>query len=808
MDVTPILDSLNDAQRAAVTAGAGNRLVLAGAGSGKTRVLVHRIAWLIQVEQAPPWSLLAVTFTNKAAREMKQRIERMLDVPAGGMWVGTFHGLAHRFLRAHWQDAKLPQQFQILDSDDQMRLVRRIMKELSLDEARWPPRQAQGFINKHKDEGRRAEQIDGGGDFYQQQLIDIYRRYQAACDKAGSVDFAELLLRAFEVLRDRPDILHHYRERFRHILVDEFQDTNAIQYAWLRLLAGERDNLFLVGDDDQSIYGWRGAKVEHIQRFQREYPNTEIVRLEQNYRSTGNILGAANALIANNPTRLGKNLWTDDGAGEPIRRYAAFNEVDEARFVVERIRRYSVDEGMARLIADCADPDWSAVAALEEALIQAGLPYRVYGGQRFFERAEIKDALAYLRLLLNPSDDDAFERMMNVPTRGIGPRTVELLREQARAAGSSLADHVTLRPAEILARHAWSADQRLDLFADIKRSVDAIGDFAGARQAALFRDFCARSSEMYRTLERAFIHEATPTPLSLVLDAGLIPVARLKPYSTLWDDLGRFFPDPRLRQLFGRYATYVGSSPFRAPPTLAIVAHVELGGVWMVEGGIQRLPAACATLAAAQGVTVRYGCTVAEVEVKHGRAVGVRLADGERIAADAVLCNADSAALAAGRFGRKPRRAVPRHGVKARSLSAVTFSVNAPASGFPLVRHNVFFSSDYAAEFDAIFRRGRLPEEPTVYVCAQDRADDSAAPNGPERLLCLVNAPPRGDIQPFEPGEIEQCEENTFNLLARCGLQVDLTSARRVITTPMAFERLFPATGEALYGRTTHGGLP
>ncbi len=373
------------------------------------------------------------------------------------------------------------------------------------------------------------------------------------------------------------------------------------------------------------------------------------------------------------------------------------------------------------------------------------------------------------------------------------------------AAGSSLADHVTLRPAEILARHAWSADQRLDLFADIKRSVDAIGDFAGARQAALFRDFCARSSEMYRTLERAFIHEATPTPLSLVLDAGLIPVARLKPYSTLWDDLGRFFPDPRLRQLFGRYATYVGSSPFRAPPTLAIVAHVELGGVWMVEGGIQRLPAACATLAAAQGVTVRYGCTVAEVEVKHGRAVGVRLADGERIAADAVLCNADSAALAAGRFGRKPRRAVPRHGVKARSLSAVTFSVNAPASGFPLVRHNVFFSSDYAAEFDAIFRRGRLPEEPTVYVCAQDRADDSAAPNGPERLLCLVNAPPRGDIQPFEPGEIEQCEENTFNLLARCGLQVDLTSARRVITTPMAFERLFPATGGALYGRTTHG---
>jgi DNA helicase-2/ATP-dependent DNA helicase PcrA len=437
-DVSAILDKLNAAQRTAVTAGAGNRLVLAGAGSGKTRVLVHRIAWLIQVEQVPPWSLLAVTFTNKAAREMKQRIERMLDQPTGGMWVGTFHGLAHRFLRAHWQDAKLPQQFQILDSDDQYRLVRRILKELELDEARWPPRQVQGFVNQHKDEGRRAQHIDGGGDFYQHQMIDIYRRYQDACDSAGAVDFAELLLRAYEVLRDRPDILHHYRERFRHILVDEFQDTNAIQYAWLRLLAGARDNLFLVGDDDQSIYGWRGAKVEHIQRFQREYPNTEVVRLEQNYRSTGNILGAANALIANNPTRLGKNLWTEDVAGEPIRVYAAFNEVDEARFVVERIRKYCVDEGLAR--AECAILYRTTAQSrlFEEALIQAGIPYRVYGGQRFFERAEIKDALAYLRLLVNAHDDGAFERVINLPPRGIGPRTVDLLREHSRAQGSSL----------------------------------------------------------------------------------------------------------------------------------------------------------------------------------------------------------------------------------------------------------------------------------------------------------------------------------------------------------------------------------
>ncbi|MFP4075598.1 MAG: DNA helicase II [Halochromatium sp.] len=437
-DVSHILDPLNPAQREAVTADAGNRLVLAGAGSGKTRVLVHRIAWLLQVQDVRPWRILAVTFTNKAAREMKGRLQEMLGEPVGGMWVGTFHGLAHRFLRAHWQDAGLPQQFQILDSDDQFRLVKRTLKALELDEARWPPRQAQGFINSQKDEGRRPQHIDAAGDFFQEQMLRIYRTYQQACDKAGSVDFAELLLRAHELLRERADILHHYRERFAHILVDEFQDTNAIQYAWLRLLAGDRDNLFLVGDDDQSIYGWRGARVENIQSFQRDYPNTQIVRLEQNYRSTGTILGAANALIANNPSRLGKNLWTEDSAGEPIRRYAAFNEIDEARFVVERIRRASQEEGLAR--SDCAILYRTTAQSrlFEEALIQAGLPYRVYGGQRFFERAEIKDALAYLRLIGNPADDTAFERVVNLPPRGIGARTIDLLRTQARADGSTL----------------------------------------------------------------------------------------------------------------------------------------------------------------------------------------------------------------------------------------------------------------------------------------------------------------------------------------------------------------------------------
>ncbi len=438
MDVSHILEPLNEAQREAVTAEPGNLLVLAGAGSGKTRVLVHRIAWLLQVEQARPWSILAVTFTNKAAREMRARIEEILQGPVMGMWVGTFHGLAHRFLRAHWQDAELPQQFQILDADDQYRLIRRTLKAMSLDEARWPPRQVQGFINKQKDEGLRPEHIDDAGDFYLARMREIYAEYEAACKRGGTVDFAELLLHMHELLRDRPDILHHYRERFAHILVDEFQDTNAIQYAWLRLLSGDRDNLFLVGDDDQSIYGWRGAKVENIQSFQKDYPGARVVRLEQNYRSSGNILSAANALIANNAARLGKNLWTKDQAGEPIRRYTAFDEVDEARFVVERIRRYAQDEGYRR--SECAILYRTTAQSrlFEEALIQARIPYRIYGGLRFFERAEIKDALAYLRLLANPEDDTSFERAVNNPPRGIGVKTLDILREQARGAHCSL----------------------------------------------------------------------------------------------------------------------------------------------------------------------------------------------------------------------------------------------------------------------------------------------------------------------------------------------------------------------------------
>jgi len=431
MDVTPILDPLNDAQREAVTAPVGNLLVLAGAGSGKTRVLVHRIAWLLAVEGATPWSILAVTFTNKAAREMRGRIEELLGQPLGGMWVGTFHGLAHRLLRAHWQEAGLPQSFQILDADDQFRLIKRLLKGLDLDEASWPPRQVQWFINGKKDEGLRPQHLDDGGDPYLRQMIRLYAEYQAACERGGMVDFAELLLRALELWRERPDVLHHYQERFRHVLVDEFQDTNAVQYAWLKLLTGGRNNLFVVGDDDQSIYGWRGARVENIHSLQEHFAATRLVRLEQNYRSTGNILNAANALITHNASRLGKELWTEDGDGEPISLYAAFNEIDEARFVAERIRQY-IEEGHRRSEMAILYRTTAQSRLFEEALIHAAIPYRVYGGLRFFERAEIKDALAYLRLLSNPQDDGAFERAVNTPPRGIGAKTLDAVRAHAR----------------------------------------------------------------------------------------------------------------------------------------------------------------------------------------------------------------------------------------------------------------------------------------------------------------------------------------------------------------------------------------
>ncbi len=438
MDVSEILSPLNEAQRDAVAAENRNMLVLAGAGSGKTRVLVHRIAWLIKAENFSPWSILAVTFTNKAAREMRSRIEEMLHIPAHGMWVGTFHGLAHRLLKAHWREAGLPQNFQILDSDDQLRLVKRVCRELELDESRWPPKQAMWFINGQKDEGLRSAHVDvPAGDLFAQTMLQIYRAYETACERAGMVDFAELLLRAHELWLQNPEVLRHYQGRFRQILVDEFQDTNTVQYAWLRVLAGAEIPVVAVGDDDQSIYGWRGARIENIQRFAQDFQGTRTIRLEQNYRSTQTILQAANGIIAHNFGRLGKELWTAGDAGEPISLYAGYNEHDEARYIVEQTEQWLL-EGNPRSSVAILYRSNAQSRVLEEALIRGGLPYRIYGGQRFYERLEIRNALAYLRLLLNRGDDAAVERVINTPPRGIGSKTLETVRECARDRGLTL----------------------------------------------------------------------------------------------------------------------------------------------------------------------------------------------------------------------------------------------------------------------------------------------------------------------------------------------------------------------------------
>ncbi|HUH38395.1 MAG TPA: DNA helicase II, partial [Spongiibacteraceae bacterium] len=439
MDVSAILNDLNDAQREAVAAPAGNQLVLAGAGSGKTRVLVHRIAWLISVEGVSPHSIMAVIFTNKAAREMRSRIGELLGMDTRGMWVGTFHGLAHRLLKAHWREAGLVEQFQILDADDQLRLVKRLLRELELDDSRWPPRQAAWFINDQKDEGLRAAHMqERTGDVFHNTMLRIYRAYEEACERQGVVDFAELLLRANELWLKQPAVLAHYQQRFRFLLVDEFQDTNTIQYAWLRNLAGATMPVVAVGDDDQSIYGWRGAKIENIQQFARDFANVSTVRLEQNYRSTACILDAANAVIANNHGRLGKRLWTAGEQGEPISLYSAYNEHDEARFVVERIEDALRGTELKRADIALLYRSNAQSRVLEEALIRAGMPYRIYGGQRFYDRLEIKNALAYLRLLGNRDDDTAIERIINTPTRGIGNKTLESLRERARGQGVSL----------------------------------------------------------------------------------------------------------------------------------------------------------------------------------------------------------------------------------------------------------------------------------------------------------------------------------------------------------------------------------
>jgi DNA helicase II / ATP-dependent DNA helicase PcrA len=496
IDPSLLIDGLNDKQREAVASPLQNLLVLAGAGSGKTRVLVHRIAWLMSVEQASPFSIMSVTFTNKAASEMRGRIEELMMGSAAGMWNGTFHGICHRILRAHYLDAKLPEDFQILDSDDQQRLLRRLIKAKNLDEKQWPAKQVCWWINGKKDEGLRPQHIDSYHDPVTATYVQLYKAYQEACDRAGLVDFAEILLRVQELLRENKFIREHYQARFKHILVDEFQDTNNIQYAWLRLMAGPDCHVMIVGDDDQSIYGWRGAKIENIEKFTREFPSVNTIRLEQNYRSTKTILEASNALISNNTERMGKNLWTEGKEGEPISVYSAYNELDEARFVVNKIKAWQDDggalKGSAMLYRNNAQS-----RVLEEALLQAGLPYRIYGGMRFFERQEIRDALGYLRLISNRNDDAAFERIVNTPTRGMGEKTLETIRFAARDRGCTLwqASVALLSEGVLVGRAAGALSRFVEL-------VNALEDETADVPLHVQTDLVVKNSGLYAMYEQ------------------------------------------------------------------------------------------------------------------------------------------------------------------------------------------------------------------------------------------------------------------------------------------------------------------
>jgi DNA helicase-2/ATP-dependent DNA helicase PcrA len=424
------LTDLNSVQRQAVTYSGGNLLVLAGAGSGKTRVLVHRIAWLLS-QNVNLHNILAVTFTNKAAAEMRKRLEQMLQISLSSLWIGTFHGLSHRLLRLHWQEAGLEQSFQIIDADDQLRLLKGIHKVMSLDQEKWPVKQSQKFISNNKEKGVRADKFIPGN-YVEDTLSKIYLAYEESCNRSSLVDFAELLFRSYELWQKNQQLREHYQERFKHILVDEFQDTNTMQYAWIKWLSGSNSNLTVVGDDDQSIYSWRGADSGNMQRLSKDYADINTIRLEQNYRSTSNILAAANAVIANNNNRLGKNLWTKSADGEHITSYAAFNEIDEARYIIDKIQSWvKLNRTLNEVAVLYRSNAQSRI--IEEQLLRAGISYRVHGGVSFFERSEIKDVLAYLRLLINRSDDAAFERVINLPTRGVGEAALSLLRNYAKS---------------------------------------------------------------------------------------------------------------------------------------------------------------------------------------------------------------------------------------------------------------------------------------------------------------------------------------------------------------------------------------
>ncbi len=466
---TALLDVLNSEQTAAVSAEPGNVLVLAGAGSGKTRVLTHRIAWLLSMGYAEAYGVLAVTFTNKAAQEMRHRLQDILPLDVRHLWIGTFHSLAHRLLRLHWREAGLSETFQIIDSEDQYRLVRRVLAQLNLDEKHWPPRQAQWFINTQKELGLRAESVDDQHDVFRRTQIRIYAAYEALCAATQSVDFSELLLRVHELWRNAPDILAHYQARFTQILVDEFQDTNAMQYAWIRQLAGPNTHVMVVGDDDQSIYGWRGACAENLAQFIQDYREVKTIRLEQNYRSTQTILNAANAVISKNSARLGKALWTEKEEGEPISVYEAFDEYDEARFIRHCIQG-AYEQGVSYSAMAILYRSNAQSRLLEELLLEQCIAYRIYGGLRFFDRAEIRDALAYLRLIYNVEDDTAFERIVNQPPRGIGDKTLQQLRDTARENALSLwqATYKLLDERLLSARAATSMKEFVDLIEKLR----------------------------------------------------------------------------------------------------------------------------------------------------------------------------------------------------------------------------------------------------------------------------------------------------------------------------------------------------
>jgi DNA helicase-2/ATP-dependent DNA helicase PcrA len=513
-------------------------LVLAGAGSGKTRVLIHRLAWLCQVENVSPYSILAVTFTNKAAGEMRARIESLLGYSAQSLWIGTFHGIAHRLLRMHWREAGLVQGFQILDSEDQLRLLKKLIKTQGLDESRWVPREVQGFINSNKDEGHRPKHLKDGNDPTRRQLIRLYADYEEACARAGVVDFAELLLRAFELWRDQPALLDHYRNRFRHVLIDEFQDTNAIQYGWMKLLAGSVVQPFAVGDDDQSIYRWRGARVENLHQFRRDFPHAKLFRLEQNYRSTATILNGANALIAHNAGRLGKTLWTDGAHGDPIHVYAAFNERDEAEFVLQRIRDWTQRGGLRSQVAILYRSNAQS-RVFEEVFLSARIPYKVYGGLRFFERAEIKDALAYLRLICNRLDDASFERVVNLPTRGIGTRSLDIVREAAKGSGQSL----------------WDA------------AGACIGEALGPKAAAAVHGFMQLIERLEREIQGLALHEQVD---HVINHSGLIEHHRREKA-----DRGEARVE-NLEELVSAARGFTGEGSEDLPPLAAFLAHAVL----------------------------------------------------------------------------------------------------------------------------------------------------------------------------------------------------------------------------------------